>query len=185
MRLKKRENRKNAFSIVELVIVLLILAILMAMGIGVGSKQLAKARIQETTSFLQTVDTNIEEAIMDMGFLTDVDLSTNEAEIEAYLNEMEDIYLPCNFDFTTLTAIGPVGDYLGFSINLSIVQDSWNLPYRLFYMYDETTETYRITIASGGPNSTFSSAAATAYITASADDTWEDDIVVVMISRNR
>lgn len=192
--LKVRKIRKG-FSLMEMIVVILILAILAAIGIGAGTKQVANARIQETSSFLQTMDSNIEEAIMDMGFMdsaifdsleTAADWASADSDtqsaVENYLEEMQDIYLPCGFDYATMALIKDSG-YVGFSVEPTVVQDAWKQNYTFYYMYSESEDTYRIVVASMGPNNFPSDKASIGYLTAGTDDSWDDDIVIIMISR--
>ena len=92
---------RKGYSLIEIVIVILIIAILGASSAIVGTKQVARSRLQEATTFVQTMESNLEEGVTEMGFLDNPDFNSNVAGITAYLNELEDIYLNCLFDYTT------------------------------------------------------------------------------------
>ena len=74
-------KRKRGFSLVELVVVILVIGIIAAVGIGFGTKQLSSARLTTVSNNLKLVASDIESAIIDMGFLESVD---NQADAKNY-----------------------------------------------------------------------------------------------------
>ena len=178
-----RKRARKGFTLTELIIVVAIISILGTASVITGTKQVAKARIQETTAFLRTLSCDIEDGIMDMGFLDTVDVS-NEGELAAvknYLYELEDKYLSCGFDYSSIAAVS-TGNYTGFGITLTGSQDAWGLNYMFFYFRNAAEDSYRIAIASRGPNTAWSAEQATGYVNA-VSESWDDDIVVVMLTR--
>ena len=180
---------KKGYSLIEIVIVMLIIAILGASSVIVGSKQVARSRVQDATTFIQTMESNLEEGITDIGFLEDVDYSTNGDGVKAYLNELEDIYLNCLFDYSTLKAVPSLPDAYGegFQIDISTPEDPWGMTYTLFYMHGEAEDNYRIVIASPGPNNIWSSEGyASGYVKvgdSGSSNIVDDDVIDIMISR--
>lgn len=184
---------RKGYSLIEIVIVILIIAILGASSAIVGTKQVARSRLQEATTFVQTMESNLEEGVTEMGFLDNPDFNSNLAGITAYLNELEDIYLNCLFDYTTegdeasFKAISnlPSG-FQGFQINIKTPMDPWGMEYTLFYMHGDAKDNYRIIIASPGPNNIWNEDGYNSGYVRVGDtsvDLIGDDVIDILISR--
>lgn len=182
--------KKKGFTLTEIIVVIAIIAILVGASIGIGAKQVHNARINETTAFLQTMASNLEEGIMDIGFLHLENPAAEVDDITAFLTEMADIYLSCDIDISTLNTGVISGNYVGFSVQLTLVQDAWEQPFTLYYLTDYPTakaagvdEGYYITVASKGPNAIEAASAIYGYHNANANGGVDDDLVVIMESR--
>lgn len=193
----RNKKKRKGFTLTELIVVIAIAAILAAASIGVGAKQVAKARIQETTMFLQTIAESIEEGIMDMGFLTlnytdAAGYSAEQTAITNWIDELADVYLACDIDRTSIAPVISTDGYVGFSIKLTMAQDAWDQPYVLYYLTNYSSlpdpkmpsdAGYFIAVASIGPNSVAAGSETVGYYNSSANGGVDDDIVVIMQSR--
>lgn len=186
-------ERKRGFSLVELVVVILVIGIIAAVGIGFGTKQLSSARLTTVSNNLKLVASDIESAIIDMGFLESVD---NQADAKNYFEKWSSAYLTCPLDVADTIQFVDAGgvfgaDYSGVWMETFAYEDPWGNQLRLYYMIPTTGTNYRIIIASAGPNGYWAEDAANGYTTATNAATeelqkqyFEDDIVMIMEPRN-
>lgn len=186
------KNRKRGFSLVELVVVILIIGIIAAVGIGVGTKQLSSARIKTVSNNLKLISSDIETAVIDMGFLESIE---NQDNVKNYFEKWSAAYLTCPLDVEdTIQYVDAGGifgaDYSGVWMDTYAYEDPWGNELRLFYMIPTTGPNYRIIIASAGPNGYWSADAANGYMSAMNAATedlqkqyFEDDIVMIMEPR--
>ena len=183
--------KRKGYSLIEIVVVIVIIAILATASTAVGAKQVARTRLQSAMTFMQTIESNLEEGITEMGFLDDVSLTSNSDGIIAYMNEMEDVYLNCLLDyggasFKEIPSL-PDGYGEGFQINILTPTDPWGINYTIFYMHSNETDNYRIVVASAGANNIWNLGGYESGYVKIADiessDLVDDDIVNIMISR--
>ena len=185
----RRIVMRKGYSLIEIVIVMLIIAILGAATIVVGSKQVARSRVQDAITFVQTMESNIEEGITDLGFLEDVNYESNSVGITTYLKELEDIYLNCYFNYDSVKAIPALPDGYGdgFQVDISSPEDPWGMYYTMFYMKGTAKDNYRIVFASPGPNNFWNEAGyASGYVAvgiSGGTDLIDDDVIDIMVSR--
>lgn len=186
---------KSGFALIELIVVMLIISIITVSAVAISSKQVARSKTQQATAYLQSLAADIETAVMDMGYLETSNMGASgtgsnpaasvakQKTIKAYLNEMEDLYLSCGFDYSTSSFTGfYVNEQSsGFSINLTFAKDPWGMNYRMFYYYDEVNDSAKFVLASAGPDCLWASGAGLGYFVKDSKYI-NDDIVVYMIS---
>lgn len=180
-----RRNKRHGFSLTELVIVIIIIAILAALGFTVGGKQIEKSREKTTTNRTRALGSEVENAIVDLGFLDVEVLKTNNEAVRNYFSVWDANYLSSpidtasiHFETTDSGAFAP--DYVGVWMETTSYKDSWDSEMRIYYLAPAgDTGLNRIVIASAGPNAKFSDDAAKGYINGEFDD----DIVLIMEPR--
>ena len=175
----KETRYKKGFSLIEMIIVIIIIGILGVAGASLGSRQIANARTNSASNDLQVIATEIEDAIIDMGFLDEVDASHEEL-ISQYFSTWDRKYLSAPLASDSI-AFATYGTYAGCMIGTEKYPDPWGNEYRLYYLVKEDSGnyTYSIVIASAGPNSRFAADADNAYLNLAYDD----DIVMIMQPR--
>ena len=198
MRKKNFTNRmRKGFTLAELIVVIAIVAILAAVGITVGAKQVANARVQETTMFLQSLAESVEEGIMDMGFLTveytsESGYTTEKDKILNYIDELSNKYLVCNVERSSVAPVIATDGYVGFSVELTLAEDPWGQKYTMYYLTNypslpdpkmPSDADYFISFASIGPNNIAATAETVGYYNYETNGGIDDDIVVIMKSR--
>ena len=198
------KTKRKAFTLPELVIVILIIGILATTAAVAGGTQVKRARRQEASSNIQTLGSNLEDAILDLGYLPQLVIS-NSGEISTelragqsktdaelvndFLWELVDVYLTCDLDFDTLQYEhfqGTDEGFTGFFIDTKGCKDPWKQEYRMYYMYSDETDTTRIVISSAGPNGLYAEAAESGYTVSTKDGgniDYDDDVVLIMNSR--
>lgn len=173
-------TKKKGFSLTEIVIVIIIIGILALIGTSVGSTQISKARINTVSNNMKLVSSEVENAIVDLGFLESID---DEVETRSYFNTWNRKYLTPNIDSETIVIVPAGGmfgaNFSGVYIETKNYEDPWDNQLRIYYMIPTVGEEYRIIIASAGPNSQFAPDAANGYINLAFDD----DVVMVMEPR--
>lgn len=169
----------KGFTIIQLVIGMLIFVILMSIGSNAYNTHILTSNIESVSSTLQIYARNAEDAITDMGFIT-WDLSETstaivKSDVEDYLNEAENVYFLCTFDYDSLVIDNFNSTKYGFSINTYKERDPWGNPYKFIYIL-ENSDCERLIFASAGPDGTW---ADSTYI----ENEFSDDIAIVMMKR--
>ena len=180
--MRKMAMRKRlGFSLTELVIVILIIGIIAAVGIGFGSRQIAKGRMTTMTSNLRIVASDLERAVVDLGMLNDISDTTY---VTNYFTRIDKSYTTCALDIDNITYVPAGGafgaSYSGVIIPTIMYEDPWGNELQLYYMLPTSGMEYRLIVASGGPNGYFADDAANGYI----NGEYEDDVLIVMEPRD-
>lgn len=175
-------KRRKAFSLIELVVVIIIIGILGVIGGNVGHRQIGNARISSVENNMQIFATDIENAVMDIGFIEEIS-AEKKADISTYLSILDNQYLT----FAIKTSVDDIEihsygtDITGFTVETNHAADPWGNEYKIFYVLDSSGSEakYRVIMASSGPNSMFSADVANAY----SNKQYDDDIVLILEPR--
>lgn len=164
----------------EIIIVIFIIGVLATVGIGFGAKQITKANVSSVGSKLRIVASDVESAIVDLGFLQDVD---DTDAVTNYYKSWTNNYLTCVLDLDSLEFVAAGNefgtDFEGTKIQTTGYEDPWGNEVKIMYLVPVSDKLPRIIIASGGPNGKFAADAANGYI----NEGFDDDIVMVMEPR--
>ena len=178
---------RKGFTMIELVIVLTILGVLASIGIRSGGLQLENARLKTAANNMQLIASDIEKAVLDLNFLSADD---TEQTALRYFKQWDARYLSCplNLDTMTFTPAGAASQYgtfyQGYLFRTNGYQDPWESEFRIYYLIPVEGDSYRIVIASAGPDGRFADAARSAYVDVSGTGIdYADDVLLIMEPR--
>lgn len=178
---------RKGFTLGEMVLVLIIIGVLASIGVRSGSAQIENARMKTASNNMQLIASDIEKAVLDLNFLSNDD---TESAALRYFGQWDAKYLSCqlNLDTMTYTPAGVAGGYgsyySGYLFRTRGYADPWQGEYRIYYLIPVEGETYRIIIASAGPNGKFAAAAKSGYVDAKGSGRgYEDDVLLIMEPR--
>ena len=182
---------RRGFSLVEVVIVIVIIGVLGIIGIGVGGKQIQSTRITATSNSLQILANEIENTVLDNGFLK-YDEITDTETVKSYFRLWDENYLSAalKWDSPQIIAQGTnadeehgsfgFGDYAGVVLDTIKYKDPWDNEYKVLYLVD-SADNYMVVVASRGPNSKYSPDIYNGYLADGAN--FDDDIAIIMEPR--
>lgn len=178
-----RKHARKGLGLIEIIICLVIIAIIGIVGYNASRKQVSKAKMTTISSNLQVLAGDIERAIIDMDFLSDV---SNASMVTNYFSIWDKKYTTCPIDIDNMEIIHAGATQLfgeGYSgVILPTVNyaDPWGNELRIYYMIPTAGNIYKIIVASAGPNGMFAADAETGY----RNNAFEDDVLLIMEPRN-
>lgn len=154
-------NRKHkGFTVIQMVVAMVIFAILCGIGIAGYRQHSRRADIESVCSNLRIWANNYEDAVSNSGYLEWEDgwSGTEESDFKDYVVELEDLYMNCSFDKSSIksgeTTVSSTGTtYKVFSVETKPETDVWGNPYRMIYTVDSSTRKIAtVYFASAGPD---------------------------------
>lgn len=114
----------KGWNMIELVLAITIIAILGTATAAITIKNVRKANVDKTASFLQILATDLGDAYNDLGVPEIATDSDGVAKFKNFLTEAQDTYLSCTFDLDTVKA-----QTNGFSVEIKSPKDAFGNKY--------------------------------------------------------
>ena len=173
-------KRHGGFTFHQMLIAMVIMAILAGVGFNAYSKNISRANIDQTSSNLQIMAGNMEDATTDIGFVSVIQGDEGAStDVHHYFNELEDIYFTHTWNYESLVFQVFDTSLHGFVVETALGRDAWGMPFHFYCIYQDDVVQNMI-FSSAGPNMVWSDASHTAYQVGDYDD----DIFIVMTRRN-